>query len=193
MFGLLARQTRLRLLSYLCIALSAPPGWTQDAPIDLVAINANVITVDSERPAAEAFAVRGDRIVAVGASQQIRQMISAETRVMDLGSRTVVPGFNDAHMHPQPIYPPLSRLGDVPCDPDHVRSLDELIEALREKANVTPRGSWVIGTRYQDTKLGRHPTRWDLDKASTAADELQHIHVDRTVVGGRVVFERKPR
>ena len=45
--------------------------------------------------------------------------------------------------------------------------MQDVVAALRKKAAITPAGEWVIGTRYQDTKLGRHPSRWDLDKAST--------------------------
>ncbi len=81
MLGLVARQTQYGLLGWLCIAIWAPPAWAQDAPAELVVINAHIITVDSERPAAEALTVRGDRIVAVGASQQIRQMTHDQTGV----------------------------------------------------------------------------------------------------------------
>ena len=81
--------------------------------------------------------------------------------------RTITPGFIDAHMHPSPTYPVTSRLGRVDLSPASVGSIDDLIAALQEKARITPAGQWVIGTRYQDTKLGRHPTRHDLDRAST--------------------------
>ena len=93
--------------------------------------------------------------------------INDQTKVIDAQGRVVLPGFNDAHLHPTPIYPVLSRLGTVPCDPNNVADLSTLIAALKEKASVTPTGQWIIGTSYQDTKLGRHPTRDDLDQAST--------------------------
>lgn len=48
-----------------------------------------------------------------------------------------------------------------------MRTIDALIAALARKADRTPAGQWVTGSRYQETKLGRHPTRWDLDRAST--------------------------
>lgn len=136
--------------------------------IDMAVVNANVITVDETKPNAEAFAIVGDRFVQVGSNEEVKAFIKPETQVVDLRGRTVVPGFNDAHIHPQPVHPPMSRLGKVPCDPAHIQSIEELIAALQAKADVTPKGEWVIGTRYQDTKLGRHPTRRDLDKASTA-------------------------
>jgi predicted amidohydrolase YtcJ len=50
----------------------------------------------------------------------------------------------------------------VDCRPEKVRTIDVLVAALKRKAERTPAGQWVTGTRYQETKLGRHPTRWDL-------------------------------
>ena len=135
--------------------------------VDLAIVNAQVITMDDQTPVAEAVAMEGDKIVAVGTSSFIKSLVTDSTRVVDAHGRTLVPGFNDAHLHPGPIYPVMSRLGSVPCGPDDVDSIQELVNALREKAKVTPQGDWIIGARYQDTKLGRHPTRADLDGAST--------------------------
>lgn len=140
---------------------------SESCGIDAAFVNANVITLDDARPHAEAFAISNDQFARVGSNDEIRALIKPGAQVIDLRGLTVVPGFNDAHIHPQPVHPPMSRLGKVPCDPGHVRSIEELIAALRAKADVTPAGAWVLGSRYQDTKLGRHPTRWDLDKAST--------------------------
>lgn len=140
---------------------------SESCGIDAAFVNANVITLDDARPHAEAFAISNDQFARVGSNDEIRALIKPGAQVIDLRGLTVVPGFNDAHIHPQPVHPPMSRLGKVPCDPGHVRSIEELIAALRAKADVTPAGAWVLGSRYQDTKLGRHPNRWDLDKAST--------------------------
>ena len=96
----------------------------------------------------------------------MRALIGPDTRVIDAVGRTITPGFIDAHMHPSPTYPVTSRLGRVDLRPASVGSIDDLIAALQDKARITPAGQWVIGTRYQDTKLGRHPTRHDLDRAS---------------------------
>ncbi|MDA2938385.1 amidohydrolase [Acidobacteria bacterium AH-259-A15] len=134
---------------------------------DLVVINANIITVDDENPRAEALAVKDGRFVAVGPASRIKSLIGRDTKVIDALGKTVTPGFIDAHMHPRPIYPVTSRLGKVDLSPNSVKTMDDLINALKEKAKITPKGHWVEGSRYQDTKLGRHPTRWDLDKAST--------------------------
>jgi len=87
--------------------------------------------------------------------------------VLNLVGKTVVPGFIDAHAHPGPEYPEDSPWASVDCRPDKVRTMEALIAALKRKAERTPTGRWVIGSRYQETKLGRHPTRSDLDRAST--------------------------
>ncbi|MHC4535628.1 MAG: amidohydrolase [Planctomycetota bacterium] len=133
---------------------------------DLVVVSANIITVDDRNPRAEAFAVKNGKFIVVGTKSQIKKLIGGETAVIDAKGKTITPGFIDAHLHPSPVYPVNSRLGKVDLRPTSVKTMDELINALREKAKKTPQGQWVFGSRYQDTKLGRHPTRWDLDKAS---------------------------
>ena len=65
----------------------------------LVVINANIHTVDPDRPRAQALAVAGEVIVAVGSNEDVRNLAGAETQVIDAGGRLVVPGFNDAHVH----------------------------------------------------------------------------------------------
>lgn len=134
-------------------------------PADLV-VYANVRTVEPSLPTAEAFAVRGGRFVAVGSVDAVRPLIGPNTTVWHRPTATAVPGFIDAHCHPTTVYPDDSRWATVDVSPDRVRSMDELIAALKKKADATPPGLWVTGGRYQETKLGRHPTRHDLDKAS---------------------------
>ena len=123
--------------------------------------------MDTNRPRAEAFAVTGGKFVAVGGAKDVAPFLGPRTKVLELVGQTVVPGFNDAHIHPSPVYPPDSRWAAVDCSPKNVRTMDELIAALGRKAARTPLGIWVRGSRYQETKLGRQPTRHDLDRAST--------------------------
>ena len=135
--------------------------------VDLVVVNANVITVDPGLPRAEAFAVINGRIVRVGSTRAIRQLAGRETVVVDAKGRSVTPGFNDPHLHPRPIYPPDSPYEPVDLSPERAPTIDALIAALKAKAAITPAGLWVIGRGYNDAKLGRHPTRYDLDQATT--------------------------
>lgn len=133
---------------------------------ELIVVNAQVITMDPDRPQAGGFAVTGDEFVAVGDAAAMRELARPETRVFDAGGKTILPGFNDAHMHPDPLYDELSPFGQADISPASVRTIEELVERLRRKAAATPAGLWVRGGRYEDTKLGRHPTRHDLDRAS---------------------------
>ena len=150
----------------LCLALGAcqsgPDIWA-----DLVVLNGNVITVDLARPQAEAFAVLGDKFIAVGSTSEIRRWIGESTTVIDAEGRTITPGFIDAHMHPRPTYPESSPLATVDLRPASVASMADVIDALAAKAALVPEGQWIRGVRYEDTKLRRHPTRADLDQAST--------------------------
>lgn len=148
------------LSSLLHPAVAAPPA-------DLVVLDARVITVDAKRPRAEAFAVSKGRFIAVGKTTKIKRLTGPKTTIIDAGGKTVTPGFNDAHIHPGPLYPASSPLASVDCRPSAVKTMGKLIAALKKKAKITRKGRWVRGSRYQETKLGRHPTRWDLDKAST--------------------------
>lgn len=66
---------------------------------DLVLLNGKIWTVNDKQPEAEAVAVLGHRIIAVGANNDLRKLIGPQTRVVDLQGRRVVPGFNDAHVH----------------------------------------------------------------------------------------------
>jgi predicted amidohydrolase YtcJ len=141
------------------------PGETVPTA-ELVVVNANVITVQKSAPRAEAFAVSHERFLAVGTTGEITPLVGKDTLVLDLAGKTVLPGFNDAHAHPSPVYPEDSPLATAELGPDKVRSMDDLIAVLRRKADRTPAGQPVIGRGYHDTKLGRHPTRHDLDRAS---------------------------
>jgi predicted amidohydrolase YtcJ len=139
----------------------------QTEKADLVVLDARVLTVDDKRPEAEAFAVRDGKFIAVGTAAEVRAYIGPQTTVWNLRGKTITPGFNDAHIHPSPVYNEDSPHFVPFLGPPQVRTMDDLIAALKRKAARTPKGEWVMGTRFQDTKLGRWPTRYDLDKVST--------------------------
>ena len=155
------------------VASPAPQGHPRPSNVpfelapDLCVVGATVHTADPERPVATAFAVKAGRFVAVGDDARIRSLAGAPTRVIDLGGATVVPGFLDAHCHPSPLFPSGSPHAVVELGPEHVEDIDALVAALAAQADVVPAGGWVVGRGYQDTRLGRHPTRDDLDRATT--------------------------
>src|SRR5712692_1696772 len=138
-------------------------GAAQRTDPDLVLYNANILTVDADQPRAQAVAIAGGRFLAVGSDEDIRRLSKRGTRQVDLGGKTVVPGFIDAHTHPS--YAGIRHLRWVDCD---LRSITEIQNAIRQRAAKTPPGDWVIGFKYDDTKTkeGRKLTREDLDAAA---------------------------
>jgi predicted amidohydrolase YtcJ len=110
----------------------------------------------------EAVLLRDGLINAVGSEVEIRAKAPPGTAFRDLGGRTVVPGFVDAHIHP--IFHGLSLQG-VPCLPPRVNSIGDLRREVAQYAARVPTGAWVWGQGYDDTRLEerRHPRREDLD------------------------------
>ena len=137
-------------------------GARWDRP-ELVLVNGHVVTMDPARPRAQALAVAHGRVVEVGDGAAVRAIAGPNTRVVDLGGRTVVPGFVDAHNHP--AVAGRLHLRRVDCE---LPSIAAIVRALRERAARTPEGQWVLGFKYDDTKgaEGRALTRDDLDAVS---------------------------
>ncbi|MEE8166886.1 MAG: amidohydrolase [Myxococcota bacterium] len=132
-------------------------------------INATVITMNAGDELAEAVFLEGDQIVAVGNRSEIEALIRSDTEVHDLAGRILIPGFIDAHGH-FPGSGLVTQGPDLSSPPvGDVRSIEEMLEKLRTHAAQTPRGEWILGLSYDDTLVAekRHPTRYDLDRASS--------------------------
>ncbi len=132
---------------------------------DIVLKNARVITVDAARPAAGLVAVNDDTISFAGTQTELDSFVGAGTRVIDCRGRTVLPGFNDAHLH---LFSLIRKLLSIDLSPASVRSIADIKEKIREKAKNTPPGTWISGTDYNEFYLAekRCPTRWDIDEAA---------------------------
>ena len=151
----------MRILCILpIIALLAAPraldAQSTAAPADLVVINANIHTVDEGRPRASAMAIRGGRLLFVGSTRGALTLRGAQTRVIDLGGATVVPGLADAHVH-------LLGLGMAlrTVDLTGTRTLDEVVARIAAKARELPAGTWILGRGWDqndwpDTRLPSH-------------------------------------
>jgi predicted amidohydrolase YtcJ len=129
---------------------------------DLVLHNGNFWTVDPRAPRAQAVAISDGRFLAVGSNDEILTFATARSRKIDLGKKTVLPGFIDAHSHPATSG--RLHLRQVDCD---LRSIKAIQSALQERAAKTRPGEWVLGFKYDDTKTaeGRMLTLKDLDDA----------------------------
>ena len=133
----------------------------QQAPADSVLLNGKVFTADSARPSAEAVAIRGERIIAVGTSADIEKLADPHTRRIDLQGRTVVPGFNDAHFHfaPEPKGYHLEFKTPNP-------TWEETTAAIAAAVKDTPAGTWILGTVGIDLLFSPEVTRFALDRVA---------------------------
>jgi len=140
-------------------ALLLLSAFGQREPAYLVLLNGKVFTADVAKPSAEAVAIRDGRIVAVGTSVEIKTLVGAKTRRIDLRWRTVVPGFNDAHFHFMPD-PKGFNLRFRTNEP----SWEETSAAIKQAIEQTPAGTWIFGRVGRDVVLNEQVTRFALDR-----------------------------
>jgi predicted amidohydrolase YtcJ len=146
-------------------AQSAPPK----PKADVIFTHGNVYTavVDASSlgagKRAEALAVRGDLILAVGGRGEVMKLKGPDTKIIDLDGHFVMPGFNDAHLH-------LASAGLEKMSVDLVgaKTLDEFRDRLRTRCDAAEPGEWVVGEGWDETvwPVKVPPTRWDLDEVS---------------------------
>ena len=129
---------------------------------DLILYNGHFWTVDPHQPRAQAVAISRGRFLAVGSNEEVLRLAAGTSRKIDLGMKTVLPGFIDAHCHP--AVSGRMHLRQVDCD---LKSIIAIQAALRERAAKTPPGAWVLGFKFDDTKTseGRMLSIKDLDEA----------------------------
>ncbi|MDQ3747300.1 MAG: amidohydrolase family protein, partial [Acidobacteriota bacterium] len=130
------------LLSFACLMSTTFPvgAGVQTFAADLIIVNANVHTLDASHPLAEAVAVFGERIAAVGSNEEIRRLAGARTRIVDARGALVLPGFNDAHVH--------FLSGGFQLSSVDLRDADtpqEFAERIRRFASKLPKGRWITG------------------------------------------------
>lgn len=129
-----------------------------------------ILTVDAANEVAEAVLVDGGRIAVVGNLADIEAAASPSAERRDLGGKTMIPGFIDPHGHfPDSGFLTLHR-ADLSGPPiGRCRNLEDVFARLRDKANETPAGDWVIGSMFEPSGLAenRFPTRGELDRVST--------------------------
>jgi len=162
------RQAAIVAVAGLVAACSGSPEPAATA--DTLYVGGDIVTVNDAQPTAEAVAVKDGRILAVGTRTELEKAHKGKsTNVVDLGGRTLAPGFVDGHAH-------LGGFGaqavgaNLLAPPDGtVNTIDDLVARLQEfaKGPDVGRTGWIFGIGYDDALLGRHPTRDDLDQVST--------------------------
>ncbi|HEX2905747.1 MAG TPA: amidohydrolase [Phototrophicaceae bacterium] len=129
--------------------------------------NGTIHTLDANYPQAEAVAVANGRITAVGTLAEVEAAVGRGVKRIDLGGRTLLPGFNDAHVHVWKLGLLLTR--QVDARQAAAPNLATIVRLFREKAAPLLPGTWLTGRGYNEADLPerRHPTRYDLDAASS--------------------------
>jgi predicted amidohydrolase YtcJ len=130
---------------------------------DLVILNAAIRTMDASKPTAEALAVAGDRIAAVGSTADIRALAGPRTRVIDVGGKTVLPGLNDAHVHFLS-----GGFSITNVDLRDATSTAEFARRISDYARKLPKDRWVLGGNWDHEKWPGTPlpTRAMIDAAT---------------------------
>ena len=156
-----ATLTILLIGSLISIPMTLPVHADNSVIPDLIILNATVRTMDLTRPTAEAIAILGNRIVAVGNDNEIKKLAGPSTRIIDARKRLVLPGFNDAHVH--------FLSGGFQLSSVDLRDADtpaEFAERIRQFATKLPSGRWITGgdwdhERWPEAKL---PTKELIDR-----------------------------
>ena len=140
-------------------------------PADFIVHNAKVLTIDAKFSLAEAVAVKGERIIAVGTNKDVLRHRGAKTREIDARGGTVMPGLYDSHTHP--VGAATSELSEkLP----NLESLSDVLAYIRKKTSETKKGEWIVLRFAFPTRLkeARFPTLKELDEA--APDHPVHYH-----------------
>jgi predicted amidohydrolase YtcJ len=130
---------------------------------DVILTNANVITMNKQKPQAQALAIKEGKIIQVDSNDEAQALTGKDTKIIDLRGKTIIPGLIDAHAHMLALAPTERwiELRDV-------ASIKEIQQKLKAKAQETKKGRWILGRGWDQDRLKekRYPTRWDMDKVS---------------------------
>ncbi len=139
------------LLSLAALAFLAACGGTP--PADMVITNGHVVTVDEAMPEAEAIAVSGDTIVAVGTADDIQPYIGRHTQVIDAAGRLVIPAFIEGHGH-------FMGLGEskIELDLTKARTWQDIVDMVADAASSAKPGDWIVGRGWHQDKWDRPPS-----------------------------------
>ena len=115
-------------------------AFPENIAADLVIVNAKIHTMDKAVPQAEAIAISGNKIFAVGTNKKIRALVGANTKTIDAGGKLVLPGFNDAHVHFTGIGNQFSSI-----DLRDAKTPQEVVKRIKYYVQFLPKGRWILG------------------------------------------------
>ena len=159
------------------VAAFAIPAAAQQPKADLVLLHGNVVTVDSLHPRAQAIAVRGDKIVAVGSDADIQKLVGPQTKTIDLKGRLAMPGFIDGHGH-------YTGLGEskLVLDLTKAKLWDDIVAQVADAAKRAKPGALIEGR-------GWHQEKWDRVPQPNVEGVPLHASLDRVSPNNPVVLE----
>jgi len=149
----------LTLILFVCPTLAV----SQTVSADVVIKNANIRTMDDKRSIVRAMAVANGRIIALGSDAEMAKLIGPKTNVIDAGGKTVVPGFNDAHLHFVPGGEQLSLV-----DLRSSQSPEEFAQRIKDYSAKLKAGEWITGGRWdhENWKPANLPTKELIDRVT---------------------------
>lgn len=165
------------LLCGLVLPLLAARGKAPCLDADLVVQNAAILTLDEAGQVASAMAVRDGRILWVGTDEGVAQCETTRAKVVDLGGKTVLPGFIDVHTHAMEWAKGILR-DEMDANYPRVRSITDIVKQVGQRAAAAEPGEWIVGFGWDDKKLEemRYITRHDLDPVSSE-NPVYLVHV----------------
>ncbi|HYV93092.1 MAG TPA: amidohydrolase [Chitinophagales bacterium] len=122
----------------------------------------NILTQDQKNPLAAAFAIDGNKIIAVGSDEEILRLQTPNSKLQTLNNKTILPGFNDSHIHIWKV----GNLLTYTLDLRGVKSMDEMQQRLLDYARKNPQLEWIQARGFNEVLFPdqRMPTKFDLDK-----------------------------
>src|SRR5438552_9015125 len=122
-------------------------------PADLVLRNGKIVTVDAAKPEAQAIAIDGDTIAALGSNQDIQRYVGPSTRVVDLNGALATPGFIDAHVH-------FTGVGDAAKNLklSTATSWNDIVRMVGDAAKTAKPGEWILGRGWHQEKWTAVPS-----------------------------------
>src|SRR5512135_87547 len=138
------------LMALAAIALAASLTAQATPPADTVLLHARIYTVNDRQPWADALAIRGGNIVAVGTEAQIQKYRGPSTRLIDAGGRLVLPGFTDCHIHFMDGSLSLERI-----NVEDVKSIAGIQQRVKEFAAAHPKDPWILGRGWSYDVFGK--------------------------------------
>ena len=128
--------------------------------VDLLLVDGTIHTLDPSHSVVQALAISGGRVAAAGTTEAMRGLAEADTHVLSLHGRTVLPGLIDAHLHLEQL---ASSMAKVDCE---TATLEECLSRVEQRSRVAPPSAWILGHGWDQNRWGDFPDRRSLDGVS---------------------------